>query len=1134
VCAAGSEGNACISCSLNYYRNLDQCFACPTGVPIGIVLLCVFGSVFILWIGPKIAAATSPEALGLLRSLLFYLQSLSISLGIRIRWPPGMLVAFHWLSSLTDGIQLAQPECLASGWSYRLYVRLLLAGLGSLFGAAAALNLLTYWMQNRMVIKELNVSRRLDSNLVPVEFIGWQKRLLAPFRITKTSQMIDRLWIYRNSLKKLVVLLVGLAYIYVTGVLLQAWDCIETADGLSVMRTDTKERCDTASHAAFKRWALIVIIVIGAGVPLFYACFIAFMRGGSFRQTLVSSSVGRTLGLNMHSDDSKYQRRLTVGIWHGLSDPAIMFSWGSLYESYKFLRVKEEYVAVDGSAPLHWEWFVWRLKMLRYRLSVRFAPYFESLIFVEKLLLVVGQHNFTTPGRQATAQLVVYALFSISIAVLWPFKRMEVRLPLVFWLPVIPKRWLAAENKAKSSLRLPETPALPHYFHHQESEDEECLSLTEQQLELDKDEACNETPDISAPAALAAVEMPIVTGWDPAACAMEDEPHPAEEPSHARVEDGSRATFLISVAKEVLPQDADADAAPSCHVAAPPAFCRWRKASLGYLWQSHVVIDDAMNWSGFFGHVVPLFTLAIAFAASSSNGVLTVFLIGCNVLTMVFILSNWTICAHMWRAQAVVLQQLRAQQRQQEQDQEEDTEEKEDKGKNSFTNSNSFTQQGALVAKAVLGMSVIEIIRDRSYDEVMACLSFAEKEMAAADIEGRVNETNAIKDVLLLLASFTVARLELHLAAYSKGSRLLATQIVEIEKAVVGLDLVELSKHNVKPAPPGTKLAGRSAKEAEREERLQNIQRSLGMDPGVRPSLLFLISLVLLIGAALVAGLGFTIFPPAELSILPPPPTAPQPPFPPPPAPSATMNAAYFVTANISLAGTSAVVVTSPFAAGTFVNATAMSLNVAIADVALLGAADVVASSSAHRRLSIISSSTITVIAFQVSAATASSAAALSASITANMGPNGTFITLLRAFDEADFGAASSLGATILAIGSASSAPAPPESASELLVDALLLLAKVPSCVGGSFLQHINVEWLCQPLLAVAAPGLLCRSAPVAANGSELALRCDRAPLLALPADCSAPLQWVDDAQAWLCPSDVAGNLPVHARGFVS
>jgi hypothetical protein len=117
VCTTGAEGIACISCSKRYYRFRDECRKCPEGVPVSIVLLAIGVGVFLLFIGPRLSKLASPQAAALLRSFVMYLQYLSLSLDIRLSWPPALLSFFSWLKALTNGIDLAAPECVSDTWS---------------------------------------------------------------------------------------------------------------------------------------------------------------------------------------------------------------------------------------------------------------------------------------------------------------------------------------------------------------------------------------------------------------------------------------------------------------------------------------------------------------------------------------------------------------------------------------------------------------------------------------------------------------------------------------------------------------------------------------------------------------------------------------------------------------------------------------------------------------------------------------------------------------------------------------------------------------------------------------------------------------------------------------------------------
>ena len=99
-------------------------------------------AVFLLFIGPKLSKLSSPQAVALLRSLVTYLQVrtrarglrlllhhmlltvraclclllfpqyLSLSLDIRLRWPPALLAFFAWLKARACARQRGR------GWSH--------------------------------------------------------------------------------------------------------------------------------------------------------------------------------------------------------------------------------------------------------------------------------------------------------------------------------------------------------------------------------------------------------------------------------------------------------------------------------------------------------------------------------------------------------------------------------------------------------------------------------------------------------------------------------------------------------------------------------------------------------------------------------------------------------------------------------------------------------------------------------------------------------------------------------------------------------------------------------------------------------------------------------------------------------
>ena len=62
TCVDGATGPACSLCAPRWYRFRDDCLPCPHNVPPGLVLLLVGAGVFVLWLGPKIASLTTPQA----------------------------------------------------------------------------------------------------------------------------------------------------------------------------------------------------------------------------------------------------------------------------------------------------------------------------------------------------------------------------------------------------------------------------------------------------------------------------------------------------------------------------------------------------------------------------------------------------------------------------------------------------------------------------------------------------------------------------------------------------------------------------------------------------------------------------------------------------------------------------------------------------------------------------------------------------------------------------------------------------------------------------------------------------------------------------------------------------------------
>jgi hypothetical protein len=196
-------------------------------------------------------------------------------------------------------------------------------------------------------------------------------------------------------------------------VLLQAWDCFTTSDGVSKMRSSPTTLCTSASHLAFQRMATAIICLVGPGVPIMYALWIFRLRRVAMERTELSESA-----------------------WCGLADPATRSAWGSLYEMYRYSSVPD--ALERGVSPgTRWE----RFKDWRFKVSVHVSPFFESFLFVEKLMLVLAMHTISTPGGQAGAQAAIYVIFALLVAFIWPFRKLDVRIGLFFWWSTLPARW---------------------------------------------------------------------------------------------------------------------------------------------------------------------------------------------------------------------------------------------------------------------------------------------------------------------------------------------------------------------------------------------------------------------------------------------------------------------------------------------------------------------------------------------------------------------------------------------------------------------------------------------------------------------------------------------------------------------
>ena len=125
--------------------------------------------------------------------------------------------------------------------------------------------------------------------------------------------LLEKLWRFRTGMKAFAIFAINVAYIYVTGVLLESWDCFTTSDGVRQMRSDPNTRCDSASHKQFQSLAAVIIGVVAPGVPIGYTLWVRYLK--------------RT---------AKQSDLLQQRAWRGLSDPLTRSMWGPMFEMYRY------------------------------------------------------------------------------------------------------------------------------------------------------------------------------------------------------------------------------------------------------------------------------------------------------------------------------------------------------------------------------------------------------------------------------------------------------------------------------------------------------------------------------------------------------------------------------------------------------------------------------------------------------------------------------------------------------------------------------------------------------------------------------------------------------------------------------
>ena len=387
---------------------------------------------------PSLAVSklTTPQAQAILKNLLSTFQYLSLSLTLRLRWPPELLRFFAFVRTLTNAVDLAAPECLATNWSYYVYVESMLIGILAVFGAT-----MMY-----IVLLSLRLSAvkppKGEARLVPT----WSTRLrnaLLPSTLHVSDSMrmddpdramryhVRKLFVRRNGLYNFLAFASSVCFIYVVNVLCDAFDCFSAPEGMK-LRADPKILCDTAVHKRFLRLATGCIAGIGAGVPLLITVALARARRAAHAGNMSSNSAPL----------------LTRPQWLGLGDPSTRAALGPLYEPYRFLASGTASARSGGRCCSP------RATILRI-----FGPNFEAMLLIQKLLIVLVTNLLSDAGAtRPGAQIAVYAVWATLVAWLRPFQRLDVRIPVIVWLPMLPPSWRpqlsdAAAKRLSAALR---------------------------------------------------------------------------------------------------------------------------------------------------------------------------------------------------------------------------------------------------------------------------------------------------------------------------------------------------------------------------------------------------------------------------------------------------------------------------------------------------------------------------------------------------------------------------------------------------------------------------------------------------------------------------------------------------------
>ena len=285
-------------------------------------------------------------------------------------------------------------------------------------------------------------------------------------------------WEYANSMAHFGLTLLNMMYIYLLTVSLRSLDCITDANGTSRLRSDTKTVCTNKAHTRVQAGATFLVLVLGVVVPASYAAIVHRMRRVAKRRT-----------------PPDIAKRADARWWSGLNDPLTRVSGGVLYEMYMHAPLQAARSGSSGSTSLRrltgrlWA-YTWKaaeeivdqheqdsaaaaahmmpesnaapvrarltrwqrvriaLASLRFVVRVRLSRYYESVLFIQRFLIVLAAYVLRDSApQQAAFQICMYACFGLFGAWVKPFRCLDLRAPLPWWLsPPLP--WLPEELAA--------------------------------------------------------------------------------------------------------------------------------------------------------------------------------------------------------------------------------------------------------------------------------------------------------------------------------------------------------------------------------------------------------------------------------------------------------------------------------------------------------------------------------------------------------------------------------------------------------------------------------------------------------------------------------------------------------------